>query len=76
MRKSLQKIQDILGAIHDYDFTIEYLNHTGQKSLEIQEIIVIEKDERNTKFNEFQQFCKRRLRLSSDSFLIALRNLN
>jgi len=75
-RKTLQKLQDILGAIHDYDFAIEYLGSLGQSSLEIQEIISIEKEERCAKFDEFLRFCKRRLDISPDSFLIALRNLN
>jgi CHAD domain-containing protein len=74
-RKSLQKLQDILGAIHDYDFTIKYLSSLGQ-SLEIQEIIAGEKEERSAKFDEFLRFCKRRLDISPDSFLIALRDLN
>ena len=76
IRKSLQKLQDVLGAIHDYDFTIEYLNSLGQQSLEIQEIIAIEKEQRSIKYDEFIRFCKRRLRISPDSFLIALRNLD
>ena len=29
MRKILQKIQDNLGVIHDYDFTINYLELNG-----------------------------------------------
>ena len=75
-RKTLQKLQDILGVIHDYDFAIEYLSSLGQSSLEIQEIIAVEKEERRAKFDEFLRFCKRRLGISPDSFLIALRNLN
>jgi CHAD domain-containing protein len=76
IRKTLQKLQDILGAIHDYDFTIEYLNSLEQQSLEIQEIIAIEKKQRNVKYDEFIRLCRRRLKISPDSFLIALRNLN
>lgn len=75
-RKTLQKLQDILGEIHDYDFTIKYLSSLGQSSIEIQEIIAVEKEERDTKFNEFLRFCKRRLDISPDSFLIGIRNLN
>ena len=75
-RKALQKLQDILGAIHDYDFAIKYLVSLGQPSLEIQEIIATEKEERAAKFEEFLKFCRRRLGVSPDSFLIALRNLN
>ena len=74
-RKTLQKLQDILGTIHDYDFTIEYLSSLGQSSMEIQEIITIEKEERNAKYHEFLRFCKRRLDISQDSFLIILKSL-
>jgi CHAD domain-containing protein len=74
-RKTLQKLQDILGTIHDYDFTIEYLSSLEQSSIEIQEIITIEKEERNAKYHEFLRFCKRRLDISQDSFLIILKSL-
>ncbi|HET6716251.1 MAG TPA: CHAD domain-containing protein [Nitrososphaeraceae archaeon] len=74
-RKILQKLQDILGTIHDYDFTIEYLSSLEQLSTEIQEIITIEKEERNAKYHEFLKFCKRRLDISQDSFLIILKSL-
>ena len=74
-RKILQKLQDILGTIHDYDFTIEYLSSLGQSSMEIQEIITIEKEERNAKYHEFLRFCKRRLDISQDSFLIMIKSL-
>lgn len=74
-RKTLQKLQDILGTLHDYDFTIEYLSSWGQSSTEIQEIIAIEKEERNAKYHEFLKFCKRRLDISQDSFLIILKSL-
>lgn len=75
-RKTLQKLQEILGTLHDYDFTIEYLGSLGQLSTEIQEIITIEKEERNAKFHEFTRFSKRRLDISQDSFLIILKSLN
>jgi CHAD domain-containing protein len=75
IKKTLQKLQDILGTIHDYDFTIEYLSSLGQSSIEIQEIITIEKEERNTKYQEFLRFCKRRLDISQNSFLIMIKSL-
>jgi CHAD domain-containing protein len=75
IRKTLQKLQDILGAIHDYDFTIEYLGSLGQLSIEIKEIITIEKEERNAKYDDFLRFCKRRLDISEDSFLIMIKSL-
>ena len=74
-RKTLQKLQDILGTLHDYDFTIEYLSSLGQSSTEIQEIITIEKEERNEKYHEFLRYCKRRLDISQDSFLIMIKSL-
>ena len=74
-RKTLQKLQDILGTIHDHDFTIDYLSSLGQSSMEIQEIITIEKEERNAKYHEFLRFCKRRLDISQDSFLIMIKSL-
>ena len=74
-RKTLQKLQDILGAIHDYDFTTNYLNSLGQSFKEIQEIISSENEERRLKFDEFLRYCKRRLDISPDSFLIMIRSL-
>src|ERR671911_1698773 len=74
-RKTLQKLQDILGTLHDYDFTIEYLSSWGQSSAEIQEIITVEKEERNEKYHEFLRYCKRRLDISQDSFLIMIKSL-
>jgi CHAD domain-containing protein len=74
-RKTLQKLQDILGAIHDYDFTTDYLRSLGQPSKEIQEIINSENEERKLKFDEFLKYCKRRLDISPDSFLIMIRSL-
>lgn len=73
--KTLQKIQDILGAIHDYDFTTSYLGSLGQSSKEIEDIINTETEERRLKFEEFLKFCKRQLHISPDSFLIRIRSL-
>ena len=73
-RKTLQKLQDILGAIHDYDFTTDYLSSLAQSSKEIQEIINSENEERRLKFDEFLKYCKRRLDISPDSFLIMIRS--
>ena len=74
-RKTLQKLQDILGTIHDYDFTTDYLNSLGQSSMEIQDMISSENEERRLKFDEFLKYCKRRLDISPDSFLIMIRSL-
>ena len=61
MRKTLQKIQDILGIIHDYDFTINYLELNEQPSNEVREIINNEMQERKLNYERFIKFCTRRL---------------
>ena len=61
MRKTLQKIQDILGAIHDYDFTINYLESVDQPSNEIREIINNEIQERKLSYERLIRYCARRL---------------
>ena len=74
MRKTLQKIQDILGIIHDYDFTINYLELNEQPSNEVREIINNEMQERKLNYERFIKFCTRRLRMPPDSFLIRIRS--
>ena len=73
-RQSLQKLQDILGSIHDSDFAIGYLRSL-QSSKEIQEIINMENEVRRLKFEQFLNYSKRRLDISADSFLIKIRSL-
>ena len=74
MRKTLQKIQDILGAIHDYDFTINYLESIEQPSNEIREIINNEIQERKLSYERLIKYCARRLHVSPASFLIRIRS--
>jgi CHAD domain-containing protein len=74
-RRTLEKLQDNLGTIHDYDFTTDYLKSLGQPSKEIQEIINSENEDRKIKFDEFLKYCKRRLHISPDSFLIMIRSV-
>lgn len=76
VRKTLQKIQDILGVIHDCDFTIQFLKSVENLSKEVQEIIDTETEERRIKYEEFLKYCKRRLHISPDSFLIKIKRLN
>jgi CHAD domain-containing protein len=45
-REFLRKIQNILGSIHDSDFTIGYLRSLPQSSKEIQAILDKENDPR------------------------------
>jgi CHAD domain-containing protein len=72
--KTLQKIQDILGTIHDYDFMINYLELNEQPSNEVREIIDNEMQERKLNYERFIKFCTRRLRISPDSFLIRIKS--
>jgi CHAD domain-containing protein len=74
MRKTLQKIQDSLGMIHDYDFTINHLELNEQPSNEVREIVNNEIQERKLNYERFIRFCTRRLRMSPDSFLIRIRS--
>ena len=61
MRKTLQKIQDSLGMIHDYDFTINHLELNEQPSNEVREIVNSEMQERKLNYERFLRFCTRRL---------------
>ena len=74
MRKTLQKIQDSLGIIHDYDFTINHLELTEQPSDGVRDIVNNEIQERKLSYERFLRFCTRRLRMSPDSFLIRIRS--
>ena len=73
-RKTLQKIQDSLGIIHDYDFTINHLELTEQPSDGVRDIVNNEIQERKLSYERFLRFCTRRLRMSPDSFLIRIRS--
>jgi CHAD domain-containing protein len=73
--KILRRLQDLLGTIHDFDFTIDYLKSAGQSSIEIKEIIITENENRKIKFEQFLNYCKRSLHISPNSFLIRIRSL-
>ncbi|MGZ5511123.1 MAG: CHAD domain-containing protein [Nitrososphaeraceae archaeon] len=72
--KTLQNIQDILGSIRDYDITIDYLKKL-ELTKEIQELVNNEIEQRRLKYEEFLRFCKRRLRISRDSFFAKIKSL-
>ena len=67
MITELEDIQDMLGSIHDNDTMIVYLKRV-RHSKEITHILDNEITERNTKYEEFVQFCKRRLSSSRENF--------
>ena len=66
MITELDDIQDMLGSIHDNDTMIVYLKRV-RHSKEITHILDNEITERNTKYEEFVQFCKRRLSSSREN---------
>jgi CHAD domain-containing protein len=67
MITELEDIQDMLGSIHDSDTMIAYLKRV-RRSKEITHILDNEIKERNTKYQEFIQFCKRNLSSSRNNF--------
>jgi hypothetical protein len=73
IRGYLRKIQDNLGAIHDSDFTVSYLQSLPQPSKVIQEIIGKENELIKQQFERFLYYIKKRLGISPDSFLFKIR---
>ena len=63
----VEDIQDMLGSIHDNDTMIAYLKRV-RRSKEITHILDSEITERNTKYQEFIQFCKSNLSSSRNNF--------
>ena len=68
MITELEDIQDMLGSIHDSDITIAYLNRVRHPN-EVMHILHDEISERNKKYGDFIQFCKRSLSDSRHNFL-------
>jgi len=68
MITELEDIQGMLGTIHDSDTTIAYLRRVRQHNA-IRQILDKEILERNKKYEEFVQFCKRSLSTSRNNFL-------
>ena len=68
MITELEDIQGMLGAIHDSDTRIAYLRRVRQHNA-VRHILDKEIIERNKKYEEFVQFCKRSLSNSRNNFL-------
>ena len=68
MITELEDIQGMIGFIHDSDTTIAYLRKVRQHSA-VRHILDKEILERNNKYEEFVEFCKRSLSNSSNNFL-------
>lgn len=54
----LEKIQKLLGDIHDYDITIDYLNQHPSGSSSLPEVLTNIKKIRKRKYNEFVEYAK------------------
>jgi CHAD domain-containing protein len=68
MITELEDIQDTLGMIHDCDTTIAYLKR-GRHRNNVKQILDDEISERNKKYNDFIQFCKKSLSDARLNFL-------
>jgi CHAD domain-containing protein len=64
----LEDVQDILGSIHDSDTMIAYLKRVRQPN-KVVHILHDEIIERNKKYEDFIQFCKRSLSDTRHNFL-------
>ena len=64
----LEDVQDILGSIHDSDTMIAYLKRVRHPD-KVTQILHDEISERNKKYEDFIQFCKRSLSDSRHNFL-------
>ena len=64
----LEDIQDSLGTIHDCDTMISYMKTVRQRN-NVKHILDDEVSERNNKYNDFIQFCKKSLSDTRLNFL-------
>jgi len=67
MISELEEMQDMLGSIHDDDIMITYLKRVRRPKA-VHHILDDEMAERNKKYEEFVQFCKRNLSNSKENF--------
>jgi CHAD domain-containing protein len=77
--EELEKVQDMLGTIHDYDTTIVYIrkyseNHSKDRSL-LHNIINYLYEDRQKKFVQFTDFCKTDLSDSNDNLFFNIMNI-
>jgi len=71
----LEKVQDMLGTIHDYDTTIAYIkkhveNHSKYRSLN--NIVKYVYEDRRKKFEQFIEYCRVDLSNSKDNLFVIL----
>jgi CHAD domain-containing protein len=78
--EELEKVQDILGTIHDYDITIAYIrkyleNHPKERA-SLDNTVKYLYEDRQKKFEQFIDFCKADLSNSKDNLFLNIMNIN
>ncbi len=78
--EELEKVQDILGTIHDYDTTIAYIrkyleNHPKERA-SLDNTVKYLYEDRQKKFEQFMDFCKADLSNSKDNLFLNIMNIN
>jgi CHAD domain-containing protein len=78
--EELEKVQDILGTIHDYDTTIAYIrkyleNHPKERA-SLDSTVKYLYEDRHKKFEQFMDFCKADLSNSEDNLFLNIMNIN
>src|SRR5215831_2257925 len=76
--EELEKVQDMLGTIHDYDTTVAYLekyleNHPKDRS-SLRNIVKYLHEDRQKKFEKFTDFCRADLSNSEDNLFLSIMN--
>jgi len=77
--EELEKVQDMLGTIHDYDTTIAYTkkyieNHPRDRS-SLSNIVKYLYEDRQKKFEQFTEYCKADLSNSKNNLFLNIMNI-
>ena len=77
--EELEKVQNMLGAIHDYDTTITYIqkyleNHPKDRS-SLHNVVKYLHEDRQKKFEQFTDFCRADLSNSKDNLFLNIMNI-
>ncbi len=77
--EELEKVQDMLGMIHDYDTTIAYIkkyleNHPKDRS-SLHNIVKYLYEDRQKKFEQFTEYCKADLSNSKNNLFLNIMNI-
>lgn len=75
LMEELEKIQDMLGTIHDYDTSIAYLKNRN-RGRSIYGIIEHLYEERQKKFDGFVDYCKADLSNATNNLFLNIMNVN